>query len=168
MHAEEGVGGDDERTDVQRGALFRRHPVDVCTHQLDDGLQGVVGVDLRDAEAAVGVVHPLDVLVRTEEQRAPVGRAIRLESLEHLLRIMENHRGGGERKIVIRLDARVMPALSLGVVHNKHMVGEVFAEPELGGIGLCFGCGGFGYGYFHNRQRLLYAVLYSVDYNTKI
>ena len=44
----------------------------------------------------------------------------------------------------------------------------LFAEPELGGIGLCFGCGGFGYGYFHNRQRLLYAVLYSVDYNTKI
>ena len=43
---------------------------------------------------------------------------------------------------MIRLDACVMPALSLGVVHNKHMVGEVFAEPELGGIGLCFGCGG--------------------------
>ena len=67
MYAEEGVGGDDKRTDIQRCAFFCRHPVDVCAYQLDDGLQSVVRVDLRDAETAVGVVHPLDVFLRTEQ-----------------------------------------------------------------------------------------------------
>ena len=44
---------------------------------------------------------------------------------------MEHHAGGGEGNIAERYYPRVMPALFGVVIHDKHMVGEYFAEPEL-------------------------------------
>ena len=69
---------------------------------------------------------------------------------------------------MIRLNTRVMPSLSLCVVHDKHVVGEVFAEPELGVVGLDLRRSGSCHCDFHSRQRLLFYYPYSANYNTKI
>lgn len=56
---------------------------------------------------------------------------------------MEHHGGGVERKRVIRFDARVVPALTLGIVHDKHVVGVVVAEAQMLLIGLVLRMLGF-------------------------
>ena len=81
--------------------------------------------------------------IGTEELDVTVGRLVCLESLEHLLRVVEHHSGRVEREILIGDDSRVVPALAFGVVHNEHMVGKVVAEAELVLIGLLLRRSGF-------------------------
>ena len=58
---------------------------------------------------------------------------------------MEHHAGGIQLEGCIGDDACIVPALTLGVVHQEHMVGGDLAEAHLGGIdGLLLGGGGSG------------------------
>ena len=135
-HAEVRLGRNDERTDVQAGALLMRDPILVG---LDDGLDRldkVLGRQGRQAHAAVGVLHALGILVRAEQLNRAVGQTISLHALEGFHGIVQNHRGRVERDGLIGHDARVMPALAFGVVHNKHVIGVVFAKAQRRFVGL--------------------------------
>ena len=136
MNSKLNVGRDNKGTNVERRSLFVRHPILLGLDNGAERIDHILLFKLRDAETLVGAVHSLNVLVGTEKLNRAVGRAVRLESLKHLLRIVEDHARGVKRKVLIRHDARVMPALSLVVVHDKHVVGEVLAESEVVPIGL--------------------------------
>jgi len=48
---------------------------------------------------------------------------------------MQGHGRGIEGKIAIGNDPGVMPSLARVILHNKHMIGKIFAEPEVIVIG---------------------------------
>ena len=51
---------------------------------------------------------------------------------------MEYHGGGAERYILERNYAGIVPSLSLGIIHDEHVVGKVVAETQFVLIGLYF------------------------------
>lgn len=105
---------------------------------------------MRDAHTGGGVVHTRDVLRRPEELNGALSRAVGLQALEYLLRIVQDVCAGHEFNGTIGDDTRIVPALALVVIHEEHMVGENLAEAELVGRGLFFGGGGSGYfNFFH-------------------
>ena len=92
MHAEEGVGGNAGRTDVQRVALAGGNPVLVHLHQLLDGLQMHVHVQGRQTESLNGGVHTQNVLTRTEHAHMSLVITVSLHSLEALYQLAQNCR----------------------------------------------------------------------------
>ena len=138
MYAKLYVGRDDEGADIEGGTLTGGDPFLFHRNQSLQGIQHVVGVQAGDTETVVGIVHSLDIPIGTEELNASVGGAVRLQPLEHFLGIVEHHAGRIHGQILIRNDTGVMPALSLMVVHHKHMIGEIFSEAQMIPIGLCF------------------------------
>ena len=143
-HAQELVGGDDEGADVQARARLGGDPVLVDGHDLLDRLHEVLLGDFGDAQPVVGFIRPLGVHVRPEQVGLAVRAAIGLQALEHRLPIVEHHGRGVQRYLLIGHDAGVVPALALGVIHDKHVVGEDVAEAQLLARGrLRLGRGGF-------------------------
>ena len=56
---------------------------------------------------------------------------------------MEHHRGRVQREGCIGDDAGIVPALALGIIHHKHVVGKFLAEAQLGLVlGLLLGRSG--------------------------
>ena len=150
VHAQHRVRRYDEGAQVQRGAELVRDPVRV---HLDDLLQAlkidVLG-DVRDAHTRRGVVHARNVLRRAEQLDDAVGRAVGLQALEYLLRVVQDVGAGHELNGAVGDYARVVPALALVVIHEEHVVRENLAEAELVGRGLFLGGGGSGYfNFFH-------------------
>ncbi len=121
----------DERTDVQRCARLRRNPVLLNLDKRLDCLNEILDRQRRQAHAVVGVDHALRVAVRTEQLHTAVRPAIRLQTFERLHCVVQNHscRINGER--LIRYNACIMPADSLGVVDDEHIVRIVNAESQM-------------------------------------
>ena len=122
MDAKAHVGGEDEGADVQRSTVGMGHPVLLNLHQGFHGLNKVVHGDLGDAHAVRGILHPLGIALRAEELNGVVHGAIGLHALKKLLGIVEHHRGGIHREGRVGDDAGVVPALSVGIVHQEHVV----------------------------------------------
>ncbi|MPM74518.1 hypothetical protein SDC9_121506 [bioreactor metagenome] len=131
MDAELGHGGDGKGTDVQRRALGMGNPVLLDLHQCADGLHKVLLGNARHAQALLRVVHAAGVAVRAKELNFTLGGAIGLQALKALLRIVEHHGGGLQGEGGIGHNAGIVPALALGVVHNKHVVGKGLSEAQL-------------------------------------
>ena len=136
MDAQSGGSGDDKGTDIQRGARLIGDPVLLQTDQLLDGGQGVLLVQGRDAHTLTGGVDALDVLGGTEELDGAVGGAVGLQAFKDLLGVVEYHGGRLQSDGAVGNDAPVVPALAVGVVHQKHVVGKGSAEHQRGGVGL--------------------------------
>ena len=145
MDAQLGHGGDGVGTDVEGRALGTGHPVLLHLHDGLHGLDEVLLGDAGDAEALVGVVHPAGVAVRAEELDLVLRGAVGLHALEALLGVVEHHGGGVQGQRPVGDDAGVVPALSLVIVHDEHVVGEDFAEAQLALVD-GFGLGGRGFG----------------------
>ena len=131
-----GGGGDDEGTDVQRGAGGAGHPVGLQAHQLLDGGQGVLLRQLGDAHPVAGGVDPLHVFHGAEELDGAVGGAVGLQALKDLLGVVEHHGGGVQREGGVGYDPGVVPALTLVIVEQEHVVGKNLAEAQGVGVGL--------------------------------
>ena len=78
-----------------------------------------------------GVVHTLYVFHGSEQLYLSVGTSVRLESLEDFRTVVKNGGRRVDREVCERHDSCVMPAFALGVVHQKHMIGEDFSEAEV-------------------------------------
>ena len=156
VDAQAHVIGKAEGADVQRCAVRVGHPVPVHIHQGLHRLGKVLDGDLGDAQAVGGILKAGGVAIGTEQLDSTVGGAVCLHALKNFLRIVEHHSGGVQRQRRIGHNARVMPALAGGVIHQEHMVGEDLAKAELaliGGLGL----GGSGAGELdiqHSRSLL--------------
>ena len=86
----------------------------------------------------------MGVAVGAEQLNVAVRGAIGLHALKQLLCVMEHHGGGVHFKAAVGNDAGVKPTLALGVVHNEHMIGELFTEAQLGFVlRLLLGMSGF-------------------------
>jgi hypothetical protein len=72
------------------------------------------------------------VLLGAEGGDGPVGLAVRLEALEDLLRVVQDHGGRIEGERRVRHELAVVPAAALGPLDRHHVVGEVAAEPRVG------------------------------------
>ena len=89
MHAEEGIGGNAGRADVQRVALAGRNPVLVHSHQLLDGFQMHIHIQRRQTESLDGGVHTQNVLTRTEHAHMSLVVTVSLHSLEALRKLSQ-------------------------------------------------------------------------------
>ena len=136
MNAHHGVNGEDERADVEGSTLAVRHPILVDLDKSLDSLNAERFVYLRDAETVIGDIESRHVLVGAEKAYAAVGSSVCLESLKVGLAVVQAHGRGVKSYRSIGHDSRIVPALALVIVHNKHMVGKYFAEAEL-----CLVCG---------------------------
>ena len=61
----------------------------------------------------------------------PVGSAVRLEPFEYLGSVVEHGACGIEAEISVGYDARIVPAVLLIIVHDKHMIAENMSEAEI-------------------------------------
>ena len=109
-------------------------------------------VDGRDAQPVVGQVQPGHVLIGAEQNHLAVGGAVGLHALENLLAVMQAHSSRIQGQGSVGDDARVMPALALVVIHQKHVIGKNVAEAQLGGVGRfrLKRCGAFYRDFLHN------------------
>ena len=107
------------------------HPVAVHIHQSLDGLNVVLHGDLRDAQTVGGVLHTLCVALGAEQLDGVIRRAVSLHALEDLLCVVEHHGGGIQLEGCVGDDACIVPALTLGVIHNEHMVRKLLAKAQL-------------------------------------
>ena len=144
------VNSEYERTDIERGVLFCRDPVLIYLYELLDSLNDEISVKLGYAKTLAGNVHSRHVLFRAEELDLAVCASVSLHALEALLSVMKHHRSGIELEGSVRNYSCVMPALTLVIVHNEHVIGVVVAEAELCLIGFLLGICGFGYFDLHN------------------
>lgn len=61
-------------------------------------------------------------------------------SSTHLYGVVQGRAGGVQRQVLERFDLRSLPALLLRPVDGQHVVGELFAEHQRGGVGLRLAC----------------------------
>ncbi|MPM99487.1 hypothetical protein SDC9_146678 [bioreactor metagenome] len=106
----------DKRTDIKRGADIVRNPVAVDLYERFNGVENIIRIHLRNAEAFVCVVHSFYIFLRPEKLNLSFFGFICLQTFKHFLAIMKDHCGGIKRNVLIRNDSCVVPALSLGVV----------------------------------------------------
>src|SRR2546425_7432775 len=99
--------GDDRRPDVEGRPQRGRDPVPFEADELDEGPEGLLGVERRDAQPPGGMVEPLEVLLRPEEPDPAVPAPEGLEPVENGLRVVEDRRGRIEAERPVRLDPRV-------------------------------------------------------------
>src|SRR2546426_10702401 len=103
--------------------LFRsqrgRDPVPFEADELDEGPEGLLGVERRDAQPPGGMVEPLEVLLRPEEPDPAVPASEGLEPVENGLRVVEDRRGRIEAERPVRLDPRGVPAPLLLESHHE-------------------------------------------------
>lgn len=60
--------------------------------------------------------------------------------LSHLYGVVQGRAGRVQRQVLERFDLRRLPAALLRPVDGQHVVGELFAEHQLGGVGLGLAC----------------------------
>ena len=145
MYAQAHIGGNDKGAQIQRCTIGVGHPVLIHFHQSLAGLHKILYGDLGHAQTIAGVLHTSAVAFGAEQLDLVVGRAVSLQAFKNFLCIVEHHAGGVQRKIGIGHHAGIMPAVLAVIIHQKHMVAELFAKAQLGFIGrLCLGGSGSG------------------------
>ncbi|MPM39352.1 hypothetical protein SDC9_85985 [bioreactor metagenome] len=129
-HPEEVLVGDGERADVEAVlATAGRHPGGILPHQGLDRGDEILHRQGRQRQPLGRVDHPLGIRLRAEQPDGVVRVAVRLEALEDLLGVVEDRRRGVERLPAVRYELRVTPAVLHGPRGDRHVVGEVPAEP---------------------------------------
>ena len=136
VHAQSGVQADHKGTDVEGGVLLRGNPVLLHLHQLHDAGHSQLLGNLGQAQTLGGLVHPVDVVLDAEQLDGAVGGAVGFQTLEDLLGVVEHLGSGVDLQGAVGNDAGIVPALALVIIHQEHMVGHIFSEHQLGGVGL--------------------------------
>ena len=132
-NAQPDLGGQHERPQVQRVlARRRRHPLVVDGQQLGDRREEQLFGELRHREPGRRAAEACRVGLGAERGDRAVGLPVRLEALEDLLPVVQDHRGGIERQRPVRHHRRVVPAHALGPPDRHHVVGEIPAESGVG------------------------------------
>ena len=141
MHAEERFGGDHGGADIERGAGHRRHPALVDLHQGADRFLHHRGVDFRDAQIVGGFVEAPGMVRRAKQADLAILAAEGFQAVEDRLAVVQHAGGGIQRERRVWLDAGIVPALPVLVVHQEHVVGEDLSECQrLVGRGLFRRC----------------------------
>ena len=135
---QEGVVAEEEGPQIEAGAGSGGDPALVDAHQGLQGFHKELLVDLGQAHAFRGIVHPADVLLRAEELHAPVVPAIGFQALEDLRAVVEHGGGRMEAQVAEGHDPGILP-LSVLIFHHEHVVGKDLAEAQLVGAHLFLG-----------------------------
>ncbi len=102
FHADDGVGAEHIRTDVQRRAgTVGRNPALIGFYNLSDGLDKAILRERRHFQPFRGIDHTLRVQVRAEADRTAVLRRIGFQSLEYGLRVLKHSGALGNRDGVV-------------------------------------------------------------------
>ena len=129
------VGSDHRGADVEGGALLMGGPFLVHVQKRQQRFKAVLHRKRRHAHALSAAGKAFKIGAGAEEVEAALRRAVALEALKDLLSIVQHLAGRVQRKVAVRHDAGVVPALAVGVVDHKHMVGEDVAKAQLALIG---------------------------------
>ena len=92
----------------------------------------VLDRQLGHRQPAGGGLEALGVRLGPEGGDRAVGLAVGLETLEDLLRVVQDLGRRVERERRVRDELGVVPAAALGPLDGHHVVGEVAAEPGVG------------------------------------
>ena len=132
MHAQGDLGGDHERTQVQRGLAARgRDPILVDLGDLAQGLDELIHRQLRHSHALGRVGHAIGVGLRTERGNGAIRLAVGLDALEDGLAVVENIGSRVHAKRRVRAHLSVVPAVLLVPVNGDHVVGEVLTKARV-------------------------------------
>ena len=134
VNAQHHIRRDHRRADIQRSARRARHPIRIDLQQRGQTRQRLLHVDLRHAHALGRAIHALKVVARTEEIQTAVLAAIALHAFKDFLRIVEHGAGRIHHKRAIGHHTGIMPAASLFIIHDEHMIGKDLAKAEFGFI----------------------------------
>ena len=130
MHTQADIHGDHGGANVKGSAVQMRNPCFLNTDQLLQAFQGSFLIQGGHAHALCAAGHAGEVGLGTEELQTAVSTTIAFGSFKNGLAVMENHGGRIQRKISVGYDAGVVPADTLFIVHQEHMVGKNPAETE--------------------------------------
>jgi hypothetical protein len=128
--AKHGVAGEDEGAYVQGSAGLMGDPIRVDGDEFPERHHENVFRDMGDAELVRGIVHAGDVLAGAEELDFARRSAVGLQALKDLLGVVEDDGAGRKLKRAVRNDPEIVPALSLVVIHEEHVIGKNFSEPQ--------------------------------------
>ena len=129
-HAEERLGGEHERPDVE-ALLPRRVRAPSAgrpSTRASTAWTKSSTVEHGQREAVARAHHPRGVLLGTEGPDRAVLVAVGLHPLEGLLRVVQDGGRGVEAERAVGLDPGVVPALVGRPLDQEHVVGEVVAE----------------------------------------
>ena len=144
VHAQTHIVCKHEGTDVQGSAVRVGHPVALHIHQSLHSLDVILHRDLGDAQTVGRILEALCVALRAEQLDGVIRSPVSLHALEDLLSIVEHDGSRIQLKGAVGDDAGIVPALALGVVHHKHMVGELLAKAQVVLVRLLLGRSGTG------------------------
>ena len=131
-HAEERLGRDHERTEIERAALDGREPVAVGGDKLTDRFDEQVLGQFWHGEPPGRCGKPRRVRLGPEQGKPAICLAIGLEPLEDFLRIVEHGRCRIEAERLARANLRAVPAATLFPLDRDHMVRKGGAKARIG------------------------------------
>lgn len=82
-HTEERLGGENERTQVERVFTAARHPLHILFDKRGAGTQEIIDGHFRQIQALGGILQTFRIAVRAEQPSGTVGMAICLEPSKH-------------------------------------------------------------------------------------
>ena len=132
MNAQAHIGSDAEGADVKGCTVRMGHPVAVNIDQCLDSLDEILRRDGGHAQTVRRIIETVRVALGAEQLDLALGGTVGLHAFKNFLGIVEH---GGSRVHLPRAigdDAGIMPAFACGIVHQEHMVAELFAKAELG------------------------------------
>jgi hypothetical protein len=129
-HAEEGLAGEHEGTQIEAAAFGLGDPFGIDLDQLFDGREEIGLRQFRHRHAACRLIEAAGVFLRTEQHSAAIRRAIGFHAFEDLLGIVQHARRRVDLERCPCGHFRRVPALALAPAYDSHVVGEKRAETE--------------------------------------
>ena len=130
-HAQERLGREHERTQVERVFAAGGHPGRIALDQRGARADEIVDRQLRQVQTLGRVLEAFGVRIRAEHPDRAVGVLVGLQPFEDLLRIVQHRSARIELERRVRLDAAVVPPLALGPGDVGHVVREDLSERRL-------------------------------------
>ena len=106
------------------------NPIFVQLHQFLQSFQTKRFIQLWNAHPVIGTVDAFEVFFRAKQQNLAFVSPVSLQPFKHLLAIVEAFGKRIQFNGAIRYDSGIMPSLSLGIVHNKHVIGSNGAKSQ--------------------------------------
>jgi hypothetical protein len=116
-----------------------RYPILFQLKQLKKPIQAQIDIQLRDAHALGGLVHPQKIVAGAKQLQRAIRGTVTLQAFKDRLSVMEHHRSGIHGQGAVGNNSGVMPAAPRGIIDQKHMISKDPAKSKLAfinGLGL--------------------------------
>ena len=123
-HTQERIIRENKRTDIEALPFLLGNPLLLNRNEFLESLMRYLDRHLRNIQNPCGVVQAVQMIHRTEDN-CLLALTICLEPLENRLSIVQRRIRRAYGNLLIRHDARIMPALFFIIIHLEHIVREM-------------------------------------------